>query len=250
MESKQKDAPVKEKPETAKAQDQSAAKTDAPVAQATLSVATPAPKAAEAPKPAPSTDSPEVAKLREQIGEEKKNRIAAVEQLSSVRNKLRYKQAESEALSRLSSLNHVDNNVGRLKRMKADLEFKIATEATTLNAEKELIKKLTTINDDLEDALRTYRFRRKAELVAQDVSDLTKKFELCRDQIKESDGKLDVLYSSLRELVSRTRRPYSDSGQRRPPRPFPKQEPLEISLEDIATIKSKKPSGGDESAGG
>ena len=114
-----------------------------------------------------------------------------------MRNKLRYKENEHETLAKLLSMSHDNKNVGRLRRMKESLEFRIATEASTLNAEKELIKKLTSINGELEDALKIYRFRRKAELVAKDIEDLKKRFEVYREQIREDDKRLDGLYASL-----------------------------------------------------
>ncbi len=118
-----------------------------------------------------------------------------------MRNKLRYKENEHETLAKLLSMSHDNKNVGRLRRMKESLEFRIATEASTLNAEKELIKKLTSINGELEDALKTYRFRRKAELVAKDIEDLKKRFEVYREQIREDDKRLDGLYASLKALT-------------------------------------------------
>jgi len=155
-------------------------------------------------------------------------------QLNMLRNKLRYKETEHEALSKLLAMNHENKSVGRLKRIKESIEFRIATEATTLNAERELIKKLGDINAELEGALKTYRFRRKAELVDKDIEDLRKRFDLIREQIKEGDKRLDDLYASLKELTGWGNRPIRKKHVKQ-------QEPLEISLEDIATIKSKKP---------
>lgn len=153
-----------------------------------------------------------------------------------MRNKLRYKENEHETLAKLLSMSHDNKNVGRLRRMKESLEFRIATEASTLNAEKELIKKLTSINGELEDALKIYRFRRKAELVAKDIEDLKKRFEVYREQIREDDKRLDGLYASLKALTGWGDRAKPHEKKKH----APQQEPLEISLSDIATIKNKK----------
>lgn len=159
-----------------------------------------------------------------------------------VRSKLRYKQAESEALTKLLTMAPGGGkNVGRLKRMKESIEFRIATEATTLSAEKELIKRLGALNEELDEALKTYRSRRKAELVAKDVVDLKQRFDTLREQIVATDAKLDALYAKLREEtgwgVART------TAHVEKKKHIKQQEPLEISLEDIATIKSKKANG-------
>ena len=140
-------------------------------------------------------------------------------------------------------MSHESHNVGRLRRMKESLEFRIATEAATLNAEKELIKKLSVINEDLDDALKIYRFKRKAELVAKDIEDLKKRFEVYREQIHDDDKRLDGLYASLKSLTGWGDRPQGagqGSGPMVKKRHAPQQEPLEISLSDIATIKNKK----------
>ena len=158
-----------------------------------------------------------------------------------VRSKLRYKQAEHEALSKLLNMAPTaGKNVGRLRRMKESIEFRIATEATTLNAEKELIKRLSAINEELDEALKTYRSKRKAELVAKDVVELKQRFDTLREQIRVVDTQLDALYAKLREETgwgSAGRSPVEKKKH------VKQQEPLEISLEDIATIKSKKSNG-------
>jgi uncharacterized coiled-coil DUF342 family protein len=152
-----------------------------------------------------------------------------------LRNKLNYKQAEYAAISKLSELNRVPKNLGRLKRMKSDLEFKIATEATTLNAEKELIKKLNAINEELEDALKIYRVKRKVELVSKDIEDIGKALEEYKTQVLDVDKHLDLLYSELRSITG-----WKRTSDEHKPRRAVKEEHFEISLSDIATIKNKK----------
>ncbi|MGA3020671.1 MAG: hypothetical protein ABSD68_01850 [Candidatus Micrarchaeales archaeon] len=177
----------------------------------------------------------EVVLIRAQINEEKKKRDGLIDQLRRLRNKFNYKEAEYAALSKLSELNKSPKNLGRLKRLKGDIEFKIATEATTLNAEKELIKKLSVINKDLEDALKIYRFRRKVDLVAKDMNELGKALESYRTQVVELDKKLDALYANLRDLTSWNRK-----EERKITRRVKPQEHFEVSLEDIAMIKKKE----------
>ena len=181
-----------------------------------------------------SVEKDEITKIRDQINEEKKKRDGLIDQLRRLRNKFNYKEAEYAALSKLSELNKPPKNLGRLKRMKGDIEFRISTEATTLNAEKELIKKLNVINKDLEDALKLYRFKRKVDLVAKDINELGKALESYRTQVVEIDKKLDVLYANLRELTSWNRK-----EERKVTRHVKPQEHFEVSLEDIAMIKKK-----------
>ncbi|VVB76875.1 Uncharacterised protein [uncultured archaeon] len=187
--------------------------------------------------------------IREQINEERKKRFDVIGQLNMIRNKLRYKENEHEALSRLLAMTPPEGkNVGRLKRMKESIEFRIATEAGSLKTEKEMIKKLGDIDAELEEALKAYRFKRKAELVGKDIEDLKKRYDLLREQLKEYDTKLDSLYADLKRMTGWGSGPSGATGRPMMAKKHSKQqEPLEISLEDIATIKKKQ--GGDSKIG-
>jgi uncharacterized coiled-coil DUF342 family protein len=183
------------------------------------------------------SSDPKSDQLKGSIEEEKKKRNGLIDQMRRLRNKLNYKQAEYAAISKLSDLNRAPKNLGRLKRMKSDLEFKIATEATTLSAERELIKKLNEINNELEDALKVYRARRKVELVSKDIEDIGKALEQYKTQVLDVDKKLDALYSELRSITGWKRQATSEEHR---PRRAMKEEHFEVSLEDIATIKKTK----------
>lgn len=173
--------------------------------------------------------------IKLQIEEEKKKRGELIEQMRRLRGKLNYKQTEQAALSKLSAINKTVANVGKLKKMKSSIEFKIATEASTLSAERELIKRLSEINEELDEALKSYRFRRKLELVSKDMEDIGKALESFKTQVLEVDKKLDELYSSLRERTG-WKRSREEKKTRRAPK---REEHFEVSLEDIATIKNK-----------
>jgi uncharacterized coiled-coil DUF342 family protein len=153
-----------------------------------------------------------------------------------LRGKMNYKLEEQVALSKLSVSSPAPKNVGRLKRMKSSIEFKIATEAATLTAERELIKRLNEINKELDEALNAYRFKRKVELVAKDIDEIGKALESYKNQVLEVDKKLDALYANLRGLTG-----WKKSTDEHRPKRTPKHEgPFEVSLEDIATIKKKE----------
>jgi uncharacterized coiled-coil DUF342 family protein len=175
------------------------------------------------------------AQIKLKIDEAKNKRAELIDQMRRLRGKLNYKQAEQTALSKLSVINRTIANVGKLKKMKSSIEFKIATEASTLNAERELIKKLTEINEELDEALKSYRSRRKLELVSKDIEDIGKALESFKTQVLDVDKNLDELYAQLRELTGWKRKEERKAGRRTPKR----EEPFEISLEDIATIKKK-----------
>ncbi len=175
-------------------------------------------------------------KLKEQIEAEKKKRAQLIDQMRRLRSKLNYKQEEQVAISKLAIINTAAKNLGRLKRMKSSIEFKISTQAPTLAAEKELIKELNKINKELEEAQSAYRFKRKAELITKDIDEIGKALESYKNQVLEVDRKLDELYTSLRGRSSWRRKPEEPRPRRTPKH----EEPFEVSLEDIATIKKKE----------
>lgn len=176
------------------------------------------------------------AKLNAEIEEERKKRAQLIDQMRRLRGKLNYKQVEQAALSKLTAP-PMPKNVGRLKKMKSSIEFKIATEAATLTAERELIKKLNEINKELDEALNAYRFKRKVELVAKDIEEIGKALESYKDQVLVVDKRLDELYGELRSKTGWKRRATGEQKPRRTPK---HEEPFEVNLEDIATIKKKK----------
>ena len=177
-----------------------------------------------------------VARLKLDIEEEKKKRLGLIDQMRRLRSKLNYKQAELAALSKLSEASKRPTNLSKLRKMKGSIEFKIATEATTLNAERELIKQLNDINKELEDALKSFRSKRKLELVSKDIDDIGKALESYKAQVLEVDKKLDALYEKLRGATGwRKKEERRPRGEHKPQR----DEHFEVSLEDIATIKKK-----------
>ena len=123
-----------------------------------------------------------------------------------------------------------------MRRKKEQLEFRIATEAFTLEAEKDLIRKKAEIEEELGYALKSFRLRKKLEFINKDIEELTKRISEAEAKIKESDKKLDDLYSNLRSISGEARR------RQRPERPHQREQPKvqEVSLADIAIIKEKK----------
>jgi uncharacterized coiled-coil DUF342 family protein len=190
----------------------------------------------EAAKTTGSAQPDATKQLKDQIEGEKKKRSDLIDQMRRLRSKLNYKQAELAALSKLSETSKVPKNLGRLRKMKSSIEFKIATEATTLTAEKELIKRLNDINAELEEALKSFRSKRKLELVAKDIEEIGKALESYKTQVLDVDKQLDALYEKLRGATG-----WKRDEERRPRREHKQQEEhFEVSLQDIATIKNKK----------
>lgn len=161
-----------------------------------------------------------------------------IREVKAARNKLQYKIADKAAISQLSEISKSHTkNLGFLRRRKEQLEFRIATEAFTLEAEKALIRKKSEVESELEEALKSYRLRRKLEFIEKDMVDIGKRIEELEAKIKESDKKLDELYSSLRAITGEARRAQRSD---RPHQPRDQKKPVEISFADIAIMKDRK----------
>ncbi len=191
---------------------------------------------AKAAAPAPHASSPENAKMdeiRKSIDDEKKKIPPLIDSVKRARHRLSYKLAERAAVAKLAAASK-DNTkeIGYLRRRKESMEFRIATEAFTLEKEKDLIRKKNEIEAQLNDALKSYRLKRKVQYVDKDIEDLTKSIQEIESKIAEVDRKLDELYSNLRHMTGQMRR-----ARPRQERKAVEPKQAEISLADIAIIK-------------
>ncbi|MGI0141589.1 MAG: hypothetical protein ACREBF_02995 [Candidatus Micrarchaeales archaeon] len=180
------------------------------------------------------------------IEEERKKRMIIVDGIRRLRHKMAYKQAEFAALSKLNSIKPTEKtkSIGYLKRMKERLEFRISTEASSLSAEKELIRKINEIDADLDKSIKEYKQRKKVDLIKGDIEDATKQIAELEKQIGESNKALDTLYDKLRSLTG-YKGEHGDrkNGEKRTSRP---QKPQEVSLWDMAMMQDKENAEKDE----
>lgn len=168
--------------------------------------------------------------INAKIEEERKKKGMMLDSLRRFRRKLNYKLAEKEAIAKLADMSKKSTkNIGYLRRKKESLEFRISTEAYTLEAEKDLIRKKNDVDKELQEAIASYRMRRKAEFVAHDIEELTKQIENTNRELQELERRLDVLYSGLRRSRGMSK-----------PKARPEQKLQEVSFADIAVIKDKK----------
>jgi len=183
---------------------------------------------------------PRIEELRKNIEEEKKKRFGIIEELKKLRKRVGFKKAEQSAILKLLENNKEEKKIGYLLRLKEKLEFKISTEASTLEAEKELIRRINEVNEELDRAIKNKRLKRRAELLSSDIEELNKEIEEKEKLVKESEKKLDDLYDNLRTLLGKKRQ---KPKERRNP---PKQQG--ISLADVAIIKDKTNKNGKSNA--
>lgn len=195
--------------------------------------------------------NPEAAKLKEEIDALKKERIEAIIKVKIARKRLAYKEHELEDVKRTMEQNKTDTTeqkrqIGKMKRMKNSLEFRVSTEARSLSEERKLVKEIAEVNAKLKDLYKSIRFEKKIEFVEGDIKRYTEEVEAATKKIAEVDSKLDEKYNALRKLLGIERSKHREPGERyerREPRerkPQFREQQEAINFEDIAIIKKKK----------
>jgi uncharacterized coiled-coil DUF342 family protein len=119
--------------------------------------------------------------------------------------------------------------------MKAKLEFRISTEASSLSQERDIVRKINEINQELGEALASVKLERKTGLIKGDIEEYRKSITEINAKIQELDNRLDGLYANLRKVLGIGIR--QNKQQQKPKRI---QQPVQgINLEDIAVIKKR-----------
>ena len=195
------------------------------------------------------SNNPDAVKAKDAIDELRKERTKNVAKIKECRRRLLYKENELIAVEKLVKMNQEsgkseegNRRFGYLKRLKNRLEFRISTEASSLNQEKEIIRKISEINKELNDLGATVRVERKLKLVKGDIEMLKGEIAKLDPEIAETDKKLDEMYVGLRKILGLTRSAAPQQQRPRKPRPREKdrsQEMPEINLQDIAVISKK-----------
>lgn len=129
-----------------------------------------------------------------------------------------------------------------LKRMKNRLEFRISTEASSLSKEKEIIRQIGEINQELDELAVSVKMERKLGLVKGDIEECIKRLSELEPKVVGIDANLDKLYSELRQKLGIIKQAPQFQSQR--PSRLREREPKiqqsqEINLSDIAVIKKK-----------
>ncbi len=192
------------------------------------------------------SNNPEAVKLKEEIDNLRKDRSKFIAKVKDSRRRLSYKEAEHTAIDRLLKMRKEDDKdgskrrrVGYLKRMKSQLEFRISTEASSLAQEKDIIRKINDINQELDEALASVRLERKIGFITKDIEEYRKSITEINTKIGELDTKLDGLYMSLRKTLGIGKWENKQQQQMQQQRPKKQLQMQGINLEDIAVIKKK-----------
>ncbi|MGI0100416.1 MAG: hypothetical protein ACREBH_01700 [Candidatus Micrarchaeaceae archaeon] len=126
--------------------------------------------------------------------------------------------------------------IGYLKKVKSRMEFRISTESSSLAQEKEMIRGISEISKELDEALASVRMERKIGFITKDIDDYRKAITEVNSQIVVLDTRLDNIYVALRKTLGIGS--WRSKPQQAPKRERPAPAPG-VNLEDIAVIKKK-----------
>ncbi len=190
------------------------------------------------------SNNPESKEIKDKIDKVSAERRGVIKELKNLERLMSYKEEEHKAIAELlnshqKELEESRRSIGKLKRMKRGLEFAIETEASSLEKERALIRKIKDVNAKLDDALMFVRLERKMNNIGGDIESYKAKMGETSKKVKEYDSTLDELYAKLRSVLNIKRS--KEQKQAKKERQAPKQFPT-INLEDIAVIK-RKPTG-------
>lgn len=164
-----------------------------------------------------------------------------IKDFKSAEKSLSYKEEEYQALGKLlephkAELEKNRKEIGRLKYMKRKYEFAIDTEASSLEKERSLIRKIKETDAQLNEALRYARLERRMFNIKSDIEQYKARIVESTKKIREYDARLDELYGRLRETLNirKAKKTRTERRDRPQPKPLP-----EINLEDVAVIKRK-----------
>jgi uncharacterized coiled-coil DUF342 family protein len=197
-------------------------------------------------------------KERRQALESKRNAIFT--KLKSIDSQAKYKSYEARALHTVLKGKHRPDT-RMLKRRLSLLEFKIETEATTLQMERQLMKEIKKTQKEIDDSAAEERQFRKLSYLESDIRECEKELVELEKQLSETNKELSELDHTAREegkkaiTEERRKRSFEHHEKRRKEAhekakketgPFMSNLEPTVTLEDICIIKKKDKEDEDE----
>ena len=167
--------------------------------------------------------------LKTRIDELEKKKGELIDRIKQLNRRIRYKEYEEKALRPfLEQTKHVQ--IAPYRKQRRALEFKIATAAYTPKMERELIKKLKKIDEELEKHKEVERARRKIKYVEQDITE-------GKTEIGKIEEELTTIRTELRKLYDEMKT-YRISARKQAAAEAKAEEDL-VALGDLAFIEKE-----------
>ncbi|MFN7991457.1 MAG: hypothetical protein U0R44_04845 [Candidatus Micrarchaeia archaeon] len=135
--------------------------------------------------------------LKAKIDELEKKKAELIERIKALNRRIRYKKYEQKALEPfLEQTKEVQ--IAPYRKQKRALEFRISTAAYTPKMEKDLIKQLRKIDEELDKVKEVERARRKIKYVEKDITDGETEIVTIETELKVIRDELKKLYDEMK----------------------------------------------------
>lgn len=167
--------------------------------------------------------------VKTRIDELEKKKGELIDRIKQLNRRIRYKKYEQKALEPFLEQTK-DVQIAPLRKQKRALDFRIATAAYTPRMEKELIKQLKKVDEQLDKVKEVERARRKIRYVEQDITEgegeigkIEEELKVIRDELRKLYDEMKVMRISARKQAAAQARAEEDL----------------VALGDLATIEKE-----------
>lgn len=167
--------------------------------------------------------------LKAKIDELENKKSELIERIKALNRRIRYKKYEQKALEPFLEQTK-DVQVAPLRKQKRALDFRISTAAYTPKMEKDLLKQLKKVDEELDKVKEVERARRKIKYVLQDITDGEAEIVKIETELKVIRDELKKLYDEMKGYRM-TQRKQAQAQQ--------KAEDDLVALGDLAMIEKE-----------
>lgn len=147
----------------------------------------------------------ELEEVESQIKDLEQKKAALIEEIKKNYGRIRYKKYEEKALEPF--LKETEGvRVGPVRKRLRQLEFRISTQAYTPQMERQMVKDVKKVEEELKGMRQIERARRKKKLVQQDILEAEKRIAEIEEELKKIRETLKELYGKARTLKAAAKR--------------------------------------------
>jgi len=175
----------------------------------------------------------ELEKINQEIKTLEETKIEMIDRVRYLMRRIRFKKFEQKALEPYLEQTR-DVQIAPLRKRRNRMEFMIATAAYTPKIEREWLKEVRKLDEELEKVKEVERARRKIRFVEDDIKDGELEIVDLENKIRDSKDKLRRLYDEAKSVRMSVRRTSSAAAS------SPMMEEDMVTLGDLAMIERKE----------
>lgn len=167
--------------------------------------------------------------LKAKVDELEKKKTELIERIKQLNRRIRYKKYEQKALQPFLEQTK-DVQVASFRKQKRALEFRISTAAYTPKMERDILKHLKKVDEQLDKVKEVERARRKIRYVEQDITEGESEISRIEVELKVIRDELKKYYDEMKTMRISQRKEAAAQAR--------EEEDL-VALGDLAFIEKK-----------